>query len=81
MRTPVVPDFLTVEEAARILRIGRTAAYIQANRWLDTAGSGSRRALATLKATIWLGRHSGRDGLARRGIRCPYLNVRTDSPM
>jgi len=37
--TPQVPDFLTVEEAARILRIGRTAAYIQANRWLDSAGT------------------------------------------
>lgn len=33
-----VPDFLTVEEAARILRIGRTAAYVQANRWLDSGG-------------------------------------------
>ena len=37
--TPQVPDFLTVEEAARILRIGRTAAYIQANRWLDSDGA------------------------------------------
>lgn len=38
MTTPDVPDFLTVEEAARILRIGRTAAYTLANRWLDTDG-------------------------------------------
>lgn len=29
---------LTVEEAARILRIGRTAAYALANRWIDTGG-------------------------------------------
>ena len=38
MGTPEVPDFLTVEEAARVLRIGRTAAYTQASRWLDTGG-------------------------------------------
>ena len=38
MGTPEVPDFLTVEEAARVLRIGRTAAYAQASRWLDTEG-------------------------------------------
>ncbi|MDQ6783441.1 MAG: helix-turn-helix domain-containing protein [Actinomycetota bacterium] len=33
-----MPVFLTVEEAARILRICRTAAYQQAHRWLDTDG-------------------------------------------
>ncbi len=38
MATPEVPDFLTVEEAARVLRIGRTAAYTQATRWLDSDG-------------------------------------------
>jgi hypothetical protein len=38
MGTREVPDFLTVEEAARVLRIGRTAAYTQASRWLDTNG-------------------------------------------
>jgi hypothetical protein len=32
------PDFLTVEEAARVLRIGRTAAYALARRWRDTNG-------------------------------------------
>jgi excisionase family DNA binding protein len=30
--------FLRVEEAARILRIGRSAAYEQANRWIATDG-------------------------------------------
>ena len=29
------PDFLTVEEAARVLRIGRTAAYLAAKRYRD----------------------------------------------
>ncbi len=38
MVTAGVPVFLTVEEAARILRICRTAAYQQAHRWLDTDG-------------------------------------------
>jgi len=33
------PAFLTVEEAAAILRIGRTAAYLLARRWEDTAGA------------------------------------------
>jgi len=32
------PDFLTVEEAAEILRIGRTQAYRLARRWLETDG-------------------------------------------
>src|SRR5205823_3787024 len=33
-----VPDFLTVEEAARILRLGRTAAYALARQWRETDG-------------------------------------------
>lgn len=40
METAGVPDFLTVEEAARVLRIGRTAAYQQAHLWLDTDSDG-----------------------------------------
>jgi hypothetical protein len=31
-------DFLTVEEAARVLRIGRTAAYLAAKRYRETGG-------------------------------------------
>ncbi len=31
-------DFLTVEEAARVLRIGRTAAYALARIWRETDG-------------------------------------------
>ena len=34
-----VPDFLRVEEAARVLRIGRTAAYELARQFLATAGA------------------------------------------
>ena len=33
-----LPDFLTVEEAARVLRIGRTAAYEQTRRFEETDG-------------------------------------------
>jgi excisionase family DNA binding protein len=31
--------FLRVEEAARLLRISRTSAYVLARRWLDTGGA------------------------------------------
>lgn len=33
-----VPDFLTVEEAAAVLRIGRTLAYQLAQEWIATGG-------------------------------------------
>ena len=33
------PAFLTVEEAAAVLRIGRTAAYVLARRWEETGGA------------------------------------------
>ena len=36
--TPGLPRFLTVEEAAVVLRIGRTSAYELARRWLATGG-------------------------------------------
>jgi hypothetical protein len=47
MTAPVRPNgprdrdalVLTVEEAARALRIGRTAAYEAACRWLETGGT------------------------------------------
>ena len=35
----MVPDFFRVEEAARVLRIGRTAAYELARQFLATAGA------------------------------------------
>src|SRR3954453_13981543 len=33
------PDFLRVEEAAKVLRIGRTTAYALASEFLDTSGA------------------------------------------
>jgi len=33
-----LPDFLTVEEAAKVLRIGRGAAYTLARQWRTTGG-------------------------------------------
>ncbi|MBV8235865.1 MAG: helix-turn-helix domain-containing protein [Acidimicrobiia bacterium] len=33
-----LPEFLTVEEAAAVLRIGRTAAYLLCQRWRLSAG-------------------------------------------
>jgi Helix-turn-helix domain len=34
-----IPDFLTVTEAAQVLRIGRTAAYALATRFEQTKGA------------------------------------------
>jgi hypothetical protein len=33
-----LPDFLTVEEAAAVLRIGRTSAYLLSQRWRISGG-------------------------------------------
>ena len=33
-----LPPFLTIEEAARLLRIGRTTAYLQARVYRETGG-------------------------------------------
>lgn len=33
-----LPDFLTVEEAAAVLRIGRTSAYLLSQRWRFSRG-------------------------------------------
>ncbi len=33
-----LPDFLTVEEAAAVLRIGRTSAYLLCQRWRYSDG-------------------------------------------
>ena len=40
MGTVEVPDFLTVEEAGRVLRIGPTTAYKQAHQWVETGREG-----------------------------------------
>ena len=39
-RTPPqgLPDLLTVEEAARLIRVGRTKAYAMAKEWRDSGG-------------------------------------------
>ncbi|KAA0233126.1 MAG: DNA-binding protein [Actinobacteria bacterium] len=39
MRIADLPDFLTVEETAAVLRIGRTSAYAEIRRWERTGGA------------------------------------------
>ena len=34
-----LPEFLTVEEAAAVLRIGRTSAYVLCQRWRHSGGT------------------------------------------
>lgn len=34
-----LPDFLTVEEAAEVLRLGRSRAYELTKRWRETGGA------------------------------------------
>jgi hypothetical protein len=33
-----LPEFLTIEEAAAVLRIGRTSAYLLARQWRQSGG-------------------------------------------
>lgn len=33
-----LPEFLTIEEAAAVLRIGRTSAYLLAQQWRHSGG-------------------------------------------
>ena len=44
-----LPEFLTVEEAAAVLRISRTSAYLLTQRWRYTRGPGG-------PPVKWLGR-------------------------
>jgi Helix-turn-helix domain len=37
--TGTAPDLLTVEEAARVLRVARTTAYADVRRWFATGGA------------------------------------------
>lgn len=39
LRMGLVPDLLTIEEAARVLRIGRTKAYAMGQEWRATDGA------------------------------------------
>ena len=64
MAVEPLPDFLTVEEAAAILRIGRTAAFQQARLFLATGGAeglpvrrvGHAMRVPTARLEEWAGR-------------------------
>ena len=61
---PDRPDFLTVAEAARVLRIGRTAAYDQAGAYFASGGEeglpvlriGRQLRVPVASIESWLGR-------------------------
>lgn len=70
-----LPEFLTVEEAAALLRIGRTSAYTLAKEWRDTGG---RRGLPV----ITLGRQLRVPRAALDGLHegMPTQEVQDDLP-
>jgi hypothetical protein len=67
-----LPDFLTVVEAARLLRIGRTSAYVLAQRWLYTDG---REGLPVVR----VGRQLRVPRRALEGLACGELTA-TEPP-
>lgn len=62
--SPATPDFLTVEEASRIARIGRTTAYEIAHEYETTAGVENRGSLQSGGVD---GGQLGRSVVVRRG--------------
>ena len=69
------PDFLTVEEAADVVRIGRTAAYRLARQYLATSGTAGLPVVRYGKQLrvprVKLGRHSAARSLGPFGERNP----------
>lgn len=57
MESPNEPQTLTVEEAAKVLRIGRTAAYALAREWRSTNGASGLPVLE-LGRTLRVPRHA-----------------------
>lgn len=57
MESPHEPQTLTVEEAAKVLRIGRTAAYALAREWRLTNGASGLPVLE-LGKTLRVPRHA-----------------------
>lgn len=79
MATAEVPDFLTVEEAGRVLRIGRTAAYQQAHRWLDTLTEGLPVLWVGGSLRVPLAQFEEHYNIRVRAIPEPPLRRRTDN--
>lgn len=66
-----LPDVLTIEEAATLLRIGRTSAYALARRWRATGG---REGLPNIE----LGRQLRVPGVALRRLLDTGSSLLTD---
>ena len=77
MESPNEPQTLTVEEAAKVLRIGRTAAYALAREWRTTNGASGLPVLE-LGRTLRVPRHALQLMLA--GQPLPSSEAREPTP-
>jgi hypothetical protein len=77
MESPDEPQTLTVEEAAKVLRIGRTAAYALAREWRSTNGASGLPVLE-LGRTLRVPRHALQLMLA--GHPLPAVEAREAPP-
>lgn len=77
MESPDEPQTLTVEEAAKVLRIGRTAAYALAREWRSTNGASGLPVLE-LGRTLRVPRHALQLMLAGRPL--PAVEAREAPP-
>ncbi len=73
-----VPDFFQVEEAARVLRIGRTAAYELALQFLATAGA-SGLPVVRVGRQLRVPRHH-LEVLAGGPVRWPLASAHASAP-
>ena len=75
-----VPDLLTVEEAAAVLRIGRTKAYAMAREWRAMGGR-SGLPVIDFDNTLRVPRHALEQLIGAPILEVPALDTRRDEPL